>query len=301
MPPGRYDVVLLGNNDGVSNHEILRLAGHGLTLTAEAAGPADGLPVLLLHGGGQRRSSWGAALAALGARGLRGVALDMRGHGDSDWSQSGAYLPEDFGADVAAIVPQVSALAGGRPVLLVGASMGGLASLCAAPQLGDQVAGLVMVDIVPHMRQEGTDRIVGFMLAAPDGFADVDEAADAVAAYLPHRPRPSATSGLLRNLRQRPDGRWIWHWDPSMVRNSMLDVEPYWARLDALAAQITVPTLLIRGLLSDIVDDAGVAQFRAVLPHLQVADVASAAHTAATDDNDVFVSTLLDFVGALTH
>ncbi|MGQ0623286.1 MAG: alpha/beta fold hydrolase [Sporichthyaceae bacterium] len=285
----------------MSAHEILHLHAHGLALTAEAAGPTAALTVLLLHGGGQRRSSWGAALSALSAAGLRAVALDQRGHGDSEWSASGDYLPEDFADDVASVVPQLSSAAGGRQVLLVGASMGGLAAMLAAPRLGELITGLVMVDIVPHLRQEGADRIVDFMLGAPDGFASLEEAADAVAAYLPHRPRPSVTSGLARNLRRRADGRFIWHWDPVMLTTGMRDVTPYWPRLDAAAAQVSVPTLLIRGLLSDVVDDAGVEEFRAVLPQLQVTDVASAAHTAATDDNDVFVRAVLDFVGALTR
>lgn len=279
--------------------DVVHFPANGLRLVAEAAGPADGPPVLLLHGGGQRRSSWGAALDALAARGMRAIAVDLRGHGESDWSPSGAYNFQDVAADVPPLVRAISAAAGNRPVLIIGASMGGIAGLVSTPDLGPLVAGLVLVDVVPHMRQDGADRIVEFMLSATDGFASLDEAADAVAAYLPHRTRPADNSGLLRNLRQRPDGRWVWHWDPAVVTGGSQDVRSHWATFDAAAARVTVPTMLIRGLLSDIVDEEGVAALRSVLPQVQVVDIASAAHTAATDDNDVFVSAVLEFAGAV--
>lgn len=286
----------------VNEHRTIEFAGHaGLRLHGDAAGPEDGLPVLLLHGGGQTRRSWGAALEALAAHGAHAVAIDLRGHGDSDWSPAGAYLPLDFAQDVDPAVRTLSARSGDRPVLLVGASMGGLAALAATPGLGHLVAGLVLVDVVPQLRLDGAARIVEFMLSAPDGFASVDEAADAVAAYLPHRPRPSDHDGLLRNLRQRPDGRWDWHWDPRVVSGARHELGSILAGLNEAAAAVTVPTLLIRGRLSDVVDDEGVADLQGLLPHLQVVDVATAAHTAAADDNDAFVSALLAFADRIAQ
>jgi pimeloyl-ACP methyl ester carboxylesterase len=285
----------------VTTRDAIELQGHGgLRLVGSIAGPDSGFPVLLLHGGGQTRNSWGRALDALALHGARAVAIDMRGHGDSEWSPEAAYLPEDFAGDVENATRNLSALSGDRPVLLVGASMGGIAALVATPKLEGKVAGLVLVDIVPDIRIDGARRILDFMNSAPDGFASLEEAADAVAAYLPHRPRPALAEGLRRNLRQQPNGRWTWHWDPRMVREVMSDVELVKDGLDAAASAIQVPTMLIRGLLSDIVDNEGVEHLRGLTPHLEVIDIADAAHTAATDDNDAFVSAVLAFADRIS-
>jgi pimeloyl-ACP methyl ester carboxylesterase len=273
----------------------IELPGADLRLRADVAGPADGPPVLLIHGGGQTRSSWGRALEQLAARGARAYAIDLRGHGESEWSPDGAYRPEDHAADLVRIMPTL----GPEPVILVGASLGGMAALLATPQLGDRVAGLVLVDVVPRLRIAGAERILAFMRSAPDGFADLESAADAVSAYLPHRPRPESHDGLRRNLRQRPDGRWVWHWDPRIVPELIAEASVPQERLDRAAAALTVPTLLLRGVLSDVVDDAGVEHLQELVPHLRVVDLAGAAHTAAADDNDAFVAAVLEFVPGL--
>jgi pimeloyl-ACP methyl ester carboxylesterase len=277
------------------DHRTFTLPGHGLTLTAEAAGPEDGPLVLLVHGGGQTRGSWGTALDALAERGYYAVSIDQRGHGDSEWSADAAYEPRDFGDDLVAVVPAL----GRTPVVLVGASMGGWASMLATPRLTGLVSGLVLVDVVPQLRLEGTERIVEFMRSAPDGFPDIEAAADAVAAYLPHRPRPALASGLRRNLRERPDGRLVWHWDPRMVHGRGWDVHQRQLEVEAAVRQITVPILLVRGVLSDVVDDAGIAAMRELYPDLQIVDIHGAAHTAATDNNNAFVAAVTDFVAHL--
>jgi len=272
------------------------LRGDGVQLRADVAGPADGLPVLLVHGGGQTRGSWGRALERLAARGARAYAIDMRGHGESEWAPDGAYQPSDFAADLVHVVPAL----GPGPVALIGASMGGWAALLAAPTLGDALSRLVLVDIVPRLRMDGAERVLEFMRSAPNGFADTDEAADAVAAYLPHRPRPQMSSGLRRNLRRRADGRLVWHWDPLLVRMGDGDMTLRQQQLEAAARRTQVPMLLVRGLLSDVVDDDGVAALRALVPHLQVVDLPAAAHTAAVDDNDLFTAAVIDFVPGLS-
>ncbi|MBX9885844.1 MAG: alpha/beta hydrolase, partial [Novosphingobium sp.] len=188
-----------------------------LVLAADDLGPQDAPVVILLHGGGQTRHSWSGAATALAQRGYRVINFDARGHGESEWSAAGAYSLDDRVGDLEAIVGPL-----GRPFALVGASLGGATSIHASARVM-RPAALVLVDIVPHPEPEGIDRIVTFMRAHPEGFATLDEAVDAVAAYNPERPRPRDPAGLMRNLRQREDGRLYWHWDPRIMASRPQD------------------------------------------------------------------------------
>lgn len=262
----------------------------GLTLTAEVDGPAEAPTVVLLHGGGQTRHSWAGAMAALAARGYRVINYDARGHGDSDWSSAGAYHLDDRAADLEAVVGDLVA-----PFAVVGASLGGATAIQAIAR-GLRPAVVVLVDIVPEPEPRGIGRIVDFMRGHPDGFATLDEAVETVAAYNPDRPRPTDPTGLMRNLRQRPDGRLGWHWDPQIVA---ADPSLHHAEVKRSALRLAatnVPVLLVRGLRSDVVSPAGVAAFKALMPRLEVADVAEAGHTVAGDRNDAFNVAVLDFL-----
>jgi pimeloyl-ACP methyl ester carboxylesterase len=279
--------------------ERLVLPCGDVSLVGDAWGDPAAPPVLLLHGGGQTRHAWGGTARAVAAEGWRAVAVDLRGHGESSWSPDGVYGLSPFVADVRYLANDMAEM--GSPAVLVGASLGGLASLVATGEAPHAPAtALVLVDVVPRMEPEGVDRIKAFMNSAPDGFADLDEAADAVAAYLHHRPRPSDFSGLQKNLRQRADGRWVWHWDPQFMtqgqrHNEFDDVD----RLAAAARAVTVPTLLVRGGISDVVSVDGARELQALIPHAQLADVAGAGHMVAGDRNDRFSESVLGFLGGL--
>lgn len=272
----------------------------GLRLVAESWGPPDGPVVLLLHGGGQTRSSWGDTAARLGGLGHHAVAVDARGHGDSPWDPQARYELTDFGRDTAALI---RALPG--PPVLVGASLGGLSSLLALGQPSPPVVrGLVMVDVAATLRPQGVKRVMAFMHAHPDGFESLEHAADVIAAYLPHRERPADTSGLGRVLRRRPDGRWGWHWDPAFIDDRPVeDSDARGAALkDLLAASaraVRCPTVLIRGRLSDVIGDADVARFQELVPHCTVVDVRNAGHMVAGDRNDRFADAVAGFLAGL--
>ena len=274
------------------------LAGDGLTLAADVYGDEGAPPVVLLHGGGQTRHAWGTTARVLAEKGWRSYSIDLRGHGDSEWARDGDYSLEAFARDVDAVATSFDALPA-----LVGASLGGISSLTAiADARGPIATSLVLVDVAPRIEATGVARIGEFMTEHIDGFASLDEVADAVAAYNPHRPRPKDLSGLRKNVRLREDGRWYWHWDPQFVlgkfgstdetRSSM--TEP--GRLVAAARKITIPTLLVRGRMSDLLSEEGAQELLELVPHARLVDVAGAGHMVAGDRNDLFNDAVVTFL-----
>jgi pimeloyl-ACP methyl ester carboxylesterase len=264
----------------------------GLTVEADFKGPSSGPGVILMHGGGQTRHAWGQTTDALARRGYATMAFDARGHGGSDWSAAGRYGVEPMMDDLRIILTQSPP----RPVL-IGASMGGGVALCVAAADADAASALVLVDVTPRVDLAGAEQIIGFMRAHRDGFASLEEAADAVAAYLPHRPRPKDNGGLMKNLRLRDDGRLYWHWDPGMVRDGPMDREAHGIFLEEQARRITVPTLLVRGGKSELVKPEHARQFQALVPGSEWVDVADARHMVAGDSNSQFTDAILDFLG----
>jgi len=132
----------------------------GITLVGDAWGDPSHPPVLLLHGGGQTRHAWGDTAQALAERGWYVVALDLRGHGESDWAPNGRYAFEDFASDLGGVVRNLS-----RPPAVVGASLGGMVALLAQGQAIEPLfSAVVLVDIAPDVEPEGIRRVVGFML-----------------------------------------------------------------------------------------------------------------------------------------
>lgn len=255
----------------------------GLTLAADVAGPLGAPNVVLLHGGGQTRHSWSNAVTALASAGYRVTNVDARGHGESDWSPAGSYHLDDRADDLRHIVATLNG-----PYALVGASLGGGTSIHATAQ-GLRPDAMILVDVVPNAEVAGVSRIRDFMLAYPHGFETIEAAADAVARYNPDRPRPADPSGLRKNLRQRDDGRLYWHWDPKIIAAPGALRATLAESASRLADIADLNVLLVRGLKSDVVSDAGVAAFRAMLPTLEVSDVAGASHMVAGDRNDAFL------------
>ena len=274
-----------------ANPQTIRIPiADGLTLAADIAGPPGAPTVILGHGGGQTRHSWDKCELQLADAGYFAINYDLRGHGDSDWSTDGEYTMEARADDLRYV-----AAAGSRPFALVGASLGGVTALVAAT-LGLEPAAIVLVDIVPKMNLAGADKIRGFMAASPNGFASFEEAADAISAYYPDRPRPKDLSGLHKNLRLGDDGRYRWHWDPRMMADMGGDPRRLLGIMDTADWTDRIPTLLVRGMKSDIVDDDGVADLRRRIPALEVIDIRGAGHMVAGDRNDEFNAAVIAFL-----
>lgn len=277
------------------SHRRLTLPGDGVRLAADRwvpERPPHGV-VLLLHGGGQTRHSWHDTGRRLAAQGWTTTALDARGHGDSDWAADGNYGLDALVADLRAVTARLD----DRPVL-VGASLGGMTSLLATAADPDLARGLVLVDVTPTTDREGTAEITDFMRAGVAGFATLEEAADAVAAYNPHRTRPPRPEGLRKNLRRR-DGRWYWHWDPRLLDHRQAGAEVWEEnarRAREAARALRVPTLLVRGRQSRVVSTAGARELLRLVPSARQVDVDGAGHMVAGDDNDVFGEHLVGFL-----
>ncbi|RUP03343.1 MAG: alpha/beta hydrolase [Mycobacterium sp.] len=261
--------------------------------------------VLLLHGGGQSRHAWDVTAQRLHQRGYTVAAYDTRGHGDSDWDPDGRYDMDRLGSDLLAVRSFADS---GRPVAAIGASLGGLTilgtHLLASPELWRAV---VLVDVTPRMEMHGARRVVAFMAAHPEGFDSLKSAADVIAAYNPHRPRPENVDGLEKVLRLRTDGRWVWRWDPAFVMSNFQflqgdlddgaeEFEMMSAILVDGARRVSAPTLLVRGLLSDIVSEETAKDFLTLVPHAQTVDVSGAGHMIAGDNNDAFSTAVTEFL-----
>jgi pimeloyl-ACP methyl ester carboxylesterase len=276
---------------GSVSTEMLRTRGD-LNLAVERVGVPGRPTIVLLHGGGQTRHSWRTAAVAFADRGYHSVSYDARGHGESDWSPSGDYSFGSLSADLADVLSTVHG-----PVALVGASMGGMTAYHTAGSTTRELRALVLVDIVPRPAVAGTARILAFMRSHADGFARLEDAADAVAAYYPERPRPRDISGLRKNLRQHHDGRLYWHYDPRLVGTGVASEPPSfgdWAV--EKAAHIRAPVLLVRGGKSDLVDDAGVVDLQQLLPQAEVLNVAGTGHMLVGNRNDAFNDGLLAYI-----
>ncbi|MGB8223206.1 MAG: alpha/beta hydrolase [Polyangiales bacterium] len=283
----------------VSNAATVRFElANGITIAADAYGnPADP-PVLFLHGGGQTRHAWGGAAERLGKMGFYAISMDHRGHGESSWDPGGNYYVPAFVEDLLGVIGQLRE----KPVL-VGASIGGIAALLAEAESSESVAkGIVLVDVTPRLEKKGVDRIIEFMKGGAEGFGSLDEVADAVSTYLPHRRRPKDLTGLTKNLRKDEDGRYQWHWDPKVLQ--VWDPASYTAEQGeeilrerlAASARLSIPTLLVRGRMSDVVTEEHAREFLAVTPHAEYVDLEGAAHMVAGDKNDVFTDVVSDFI-----
>lgn len=258
--------------------------------------------ILLLHGGGQTRHSWRKSAPGLTALGWDVVAVDARGHGESDWAPDGDYGIDRFIDDLASIVAQLAAQdpSLGTPVV-VGASMGGMTALVAEGELPGLLRALVLVDVTPRLEPEGVQRISDFMRSAPNGFADIDEVAAAVSGYRAEQARPANPQSLRHNVREGADGRLYWHWDPAFSdgERTLGDRAAMQTRTEAAAARVRVPTLLVWGAKSDVVDQSTVDELRQLIPHASTVTIGGASHMVVGDDNDAFVRGTEDFLSTL--
>jgi pimeloyl-ACP methyl ester carboxylesterase len=231
-------------------------------------------------------------------------APDLPGHGDSDLDL--AMASPTGGLDRYALAASVEAFLdfiGVERAMFVGASLGGITSLTIAAGSPDRVAGIALIDIGHRLEDEGVKRIVDFM-TKHESFASLEEAADAIAEYLPGR-RKQSPARLTRNLRQRDDGRW--EWKHALGRNLRTaaadrpegapgDWRALTAGMDEELVRIDCPVLVLRGQRSDVLSDEGAQEVANLLPNARVATISAAGHLAAGDNPESTTSLVRGFL-----
>lgn len=283
--PERHDVPAGGRSG------FLRIGGRQVHYLEW--GRADRPCVLALHGGGQTAYMWedlGPALAPA----YHVLAPDLPHHGESDPLPN----PLEFSRELlAADLPELIAQFTAEPVAVVGASLGGITALTLAAAQPALVSSIVLVDVGHRLEEEGVHRIISFM-RRHESFGSLQEAADAIADYLPHRRRTDSTR-LTRNLRQRADGRWVWKHGFGHLADEVLESRDWHdilAGLDADAARIQVPALVLRGAHSDVLSSEGAQEIGDLLPNAEVVEVSAAGHLAAGDNPVSTTSLIRDFL-----
>ncbi len=304
--PPRHDVPINGHSAFtiVDGHQVHYLAW----------GRRGAAPVVCLHGGGQTAYMYEELGTALSDRWFV-LAPDLPGHGDSD--VDAALSPPTAGLDRRSLAASVVGLldfVGIERAVFVGASLGGITSLTIAAMDPNRVEGIVLIDIGHRLEDDGVRRIVEFM-TKHESFASLDEAAAAIAEYLPGRKKQSPAR-LTRNLRQRADGHWVWKHalgrnlrsasasasatandsDGSDGSNAPGDWRGLTAGMDEELVRLVCPVLVLRGAQSDVLSDEGAREVAALVPNARVATINAAGHLAAGDNPESTVSLVRHFL-----
>jgi esterase len=248
-------------------------------------------PIVFLHGGGLNAHTWDLVCASL-RRERHCLALDQRGHGESEWSPEMDYRTESHVADLDAFVGRL----GLERFVLVGMSLGGVNGLAWAGRHSDRLAGLVLVDIGPEVRTEGVRKIAAFTSeAAP--LDSVEHFVERALAFNPRRNRELLRRSLLHNLRRMPDGRFMWKYDQR--HRGKVDPDAYARRRELLWSAVdgvTCPTLVVRGAQSDVFHDEDAERLAARLRRGRWVRVEGAGHTVQGDNPAGLLVRLREFL-----
>lgn len=276
--------------------EALPLDGYanvnGLRLHYLDWGHPNNPTVLVLHGFAQSGHSFDFASLSLSDR-FRVVALDLRGHGDSDWSPEADYDRATHLADVTEFVEQL----GLAPTTLVGLSLGGTVGYLLAASRPELVRSIVIVDIAPRVELSGLRRVRGFV-EGEDYFSSLKEMVEVVRRFRPGRTDEQLHGSVLRNAKHLPDGRWSWKYDPVMRRpEARPKVGPdqeteLWRALES----IECPVLVVRGAESDIVSPESLEEMLRRLPGARGVTVEGAGHLVPGDNPSGFIEAIEPFL-----
>jgi esterase len=243
-------------------------------------------PLLLLHGGAQTAHSWDEVAPDF-ARDHHVLALDQRGHGDTDWAPAGRYRRDDFVADIDALLDERD----WRAATVMALSLGGLNAIAFSARHPERVSALVVVDVAPTIQATG-GKAIRAQLAVRD-FASFEEAVSRAQSFNPLRSAANIRERLRHALRQQADGRWAYKFDPNIGGGGLeTDFEQLWEQV----RQIRCPTLLVRGAQSAILSRETAARFVRELPGSTVVEVPAAGHSVMGDNPAGFISAVRPFL-----
>lgn len=254
------------------------------------------LPIVFLHGGALTARTWDAVCLALRAD-YHCIAVDQRGHGDSEWSPACDYDLDAHLRDITLLVNELEL----EQFVLVGQSLGGINALRYASRHAERMAALVIVDVSPLVRNESRarNRVVEFMME-PGELNSLEEFVERAVRFNPRRDPGLLRYSLRHNLRRLPGGRWTWKYDRRHLSREWFDAVV--ERFREVAEELTdigCPSLIVRGVESDVLSDEDVAALKELLPGARVAAIEDAGHNVQGDNPKGFVDALRPFLNGL--
>lgn len=253
-------------------------------------GTAGKQPLVFLHGGALSARTWD--LVCLSLRGdYRCIALDQRGHGESEWSPVADYAIDSYVGDLERFVEHL----GLDRFLLVGMSLGAVVTASYASRHSDRLAGAVIIDAGPDIKVGGGQRIRDFVDGTKE-LESLDEAVEKAIAFNPRRDPILLKRSLLHTMRQNPSGKWVRkndtrHMTPQRFPAMIADSKSHWSGV----ANIACPALVVRGAESDVFDNEGADRLAAALPNGRWVKIEGAGHTVQGDNPRDLVIELRNF------
>lgn len=239
---------------------------------------------VFVHGGAQNAHTWDTTILAMGRP--NAVAVDLPGHGHSDWRDDRNYGPVENADAVAAVMRELAPKA--RAV--IGMSLGGLTSYLLASRHPDLVPRLIVIDVTPGTSREKAARITDFV-RGPQSFESFDAILARTIEHNKERSVSSLRRGVLHNAKPLADGTWVWRYD-RFENPQGLDFTTMWDDV----ASIRCPILLLIGKVWSVVDDADIARFRECQPTAEVQYVEGAGHSIQGDQPVVLAGLIRRFV-----
>jgi len=249
-------------------------------------------PMVLLHGFTGHAHTWDTFAAAMCER-FHVLALDQRGHGDSDWAKDGAYTVHDHAADLYAWHEQL----GLGPVLLIGLSMGGRNAIAYTAQHPEKVKKLVIVDVGPDIDPRGAERVRRMAADAPEEFRTPEEAVKYLKQTMTHPSEAALRHRVAHGLKQLPHGMYTWKYDKALREMRRQRISPQ-VDLWPAVRQITLPTLILRGADSDVFALETAQHMQACIPGSQFVEIPRAGHSIPADAPEAFEKAVREFVTA---